>query len=53
MLPRARFRDDARLAHLHGQQPLAKGIVDFVRAGVQQILALQVDARPAEFLGQA
>ncbi len=49
VLPRARFCDDARLAHFHGQQALADGVVDFVRAGVQQIFALQINARSAEF----
>jgi len=32
----ARFRDDARLAHLHGEQALADGVVDFVRASVRK-----------------
>jgi len=53
MLPRARFRNDARLAHLHREEPLTDGVVDLVRAGVQQVFALQIDARAAEFRGEA
>ena len=30
------FRDDARLFHLYREQALADGVVDFVRAGVEQ-----------------
>ena len=52
VLPRAGFRDDALLAHAHGEQALAEAVVDFVRAGVQQIFALEIDARAAEMLGQ-
>ncbi len=52
VLPRAGFRDDAALAHAHGQQSLADAIVDFVRAGVQQIFALDIDARTAQMLRQ-
>ncbi len=50
VLARARFRDDAALAHAHGQQALPNAVVDFVRAGVKQVLALDVDTRPAEML---
>ena len=53
MLSRARFRDHALLAHAHGQQALAQAIVDFVRAGVQQVFALDVNARAAELFRQA
>jgi len=49
MLARAGFRDDARLAHFFREQALANGVVDFVRARVEQIFALEIDARPAEF----
>ncbi len=48
----ARFRDDARFAHFHGEQALADGVINFVRAGVEQILALEVNARAAEFFGE-
>ena len=44
MLARAGFRDDSRLAHFNGEEPLADSVIDFVRAGVQEIFALQVDA---------
>ena len=40
MLARAGLGDDARLAHAPGEQDLADAIVDFVRAGVEQVLAL-------------
>ena len=53
VLARARFRDNARLAHLHGQQALADGVIDFMRAGVEQIFALQINAWSAEFFGEA
>ena len=50
VLARAGFRDDARLAHAHGEQALAEAVIDFVRAGVQQVFALEVNARAAEIL---
>ena len=53
VLARSGFRDDARLAHLCGEKALANGVVDFVRAGVEQVFALEVDARAAEVLRQA
>src|SRR5262249_50261753 len=34
------------------QQRLAEGVVELVRAGVAEVLTLQVDARPSEVLGQ-
>ena len=37
-------------AHPPGQQGLAEGVVDLVGAGVVQVLAFQVDPRPAQFL---
>ena len=43
----------ARLFHLYRQQSLADGVVDFVRAGVQKIFALEIDARAASVFGQA
>ena len=52
MLARARLRDDALLAHAAGQQPLAQRIVDLVRAGVQQVFALQIDLRAAQGFAQ-
>ena len=53
MLARAGFRDHALLAHAHGEQALAEAVIDFVRAGVQQIFALDVNSRAAQMLGEA
>src|SRR3990172_8771801 len=39
--------DDAALAHVAREQGLADGVVDFVRAGVVQVFALQINARAA------
>jgi hypothetical protein len=52
MLACAGFGDDAWLAHLYSEKALADGVIYFVGAGVQQIFALQVDARAAEFGGE-
>ena len=38
--------------HPQGEQPLADAVIDFVSARVEQVLALQVDARSAEALAQ-
>ena len=43
VLAGAGLRDDARLAHAAGEQDLAEAIVDLVRAGVVQLVALEVD----------
>ena len=43
VLPRTRLRNDPSLAQPLGQHSLAQRIVDLVRAGVEQVLALQVD----------
>ena len=48
VLAGARLGDDARLAHAPGEQDLAEHVVDLVRAGVVQLLALEVDLRAAE-----
>ena len=45
--------DDARLAHAQSQHDLAEHVVHFVRAGVVELLALEVDLRPAEMAGEA
>src|SRR5690606_25568565 len=45
--------DDALLAHAPRQEDLADTVVDLVRAGVVQLLALEVDLRAAAVLGQA
>jgi hypothetical protein len=47
------FRNDAFLTHPHCQETLAETIVDFVRTGVIEILALQVYLRPSPGLRQA
>ena len=52
VLAGAGLGDDARLAHALGQQDLAEAVVDLVRAGVVQLLALEIDLRAAEMLGQ-
>ncbi len=53
VLAGAGLGDDARLAHARGQQRLADGVVDLVRAGVVQVLALEQDPRPAHLRAQA
>ena len=53
VLSRAGLGDDALLAHPPRQHSLAQRVVDLVRAGVQQVLALQVDLRSAELLRHA
>jgi hypothetical protein len=55
VLARAGLGDDARLAHALGQQRLADRVVDLVRAGVVEVLALEPDLAAgllAEALGQ-
>jgi hypothetical protein len=42
----------ACLAHPAGEQDLADAVVDLVRAGVVQLLALQIDLGAAQMLGQ-
>ena len=49
VLTRARFSDQPLLAHPNGKQRLADGVVDFMGAGVIEVLALEIDFRPAEF----
>jgi len=53
VLAGAGLRDDAGLAHPRRQQRLADGVVDLVRAGVVQVLALEQDLRPAHLAAQA
>ena len=50
MLAGAGFRDHSPLTHAPGEQRLANGIVNFVRAGVIQIFALQIDSRATHSL---
>src|SRR5918996_716818 len=52
VLARAGLCDDALLAEAAGDQRLADGVVDLVRARVAEVLALEVDAPPvADALG--
>src|SRR5829696_7976884 len=53
VLARAGLGDDALLAHTVGEQDLAQGVVDLVRARVRQVLALEPDVGPAPLAGQA
>ena len=52
VLAGAGLRDDAALAHALREQPLAEAVVDLVRAGVEQVFALEIDLRAAELLGE-
>ena len=52
VLARAGLRDDALLAHVPGQEPLAQGVVDLVRAGVGQVLPFQVELRSTQMAAQ-
>ena len=45
MLTGARFGDDAPFAHALGEQRLAERVVDLVRAGVREVLALEENPR--------
>ena len=49
VLSRAGLRDQARFAHLFGEQRLTQHIVDLVRAGVVEVFPLEVNLRAAEF----
>ena len=49
--PGSRFGDETGLAHLLGQQRLAKDIIDLMRAGVVQVFPLEIDLRTAQVLG--
>ena len=53
MLAGAGFGDDALLAHADGKQRLAEAVVDLVRAGVEEVFALEVDLGAAESFGQS
>ena len=52
MLSGAGLGGDARLAHPHRQQRLPERVVHLVRAGMAEVLALEVDLRAAEVRGQ-
>ena len=53
MLTGAGLGDDAGFAHPFGQQALAKGVVDFVGAGMRQIFAFEVNLGTATMRGEA
>jgi len=53
VLPSAGFSDDPRLAHAHGEQDLADAIIDLVRAGVIELVALEPYLRASELFGDA
>ena len=53
VLPRAGFRDDARFAHTLGKQDLPHAMIDFMRACVVQLFALQIDLCAAQMFGQS
>ena len=53
VLSRAGFGDDALLAHAPGEQRLPQAVVDLVRAGVQQVFALEINLRAAQRFAQA
>ena len=53
MLPGAGFRDDARFAHALRQHDLPQHGIDLMRAGMVQLITLEIDLRPAELLRQA
>ena len=53
MLAGTGLSDDALLAHACGQQCTADGVVDLVRTGVVQVLALEQDLRAADVIAQA
>lgn len=52
MLAGAGLGDDAGLAHALGEQRLAQHVVDLVRAGVVEVLALEEDPGAAGVLGE-
>ena len=52
VLAGAGLGDDAALAHAPREQDLADAVVDLVRAGVVQLVALQVELGAAEMPGQ-
>src|SRR5580693_3284614 len=53
VLARSGFGDDARFPHFHREQTLTNRVVDLMRTGVQQIFALEIDARAAKLLREA
>ena len=52
VLTRAGLGDDVLFAHTAREQDLAERVIDFVRAGVKQVLALQKNLRAPEVLSE-
>ena len=52
VLTRAGFGNDAGLSHATGKQDLSQTVVDLVRAGVVQLVALEVDFCTTQLFGQ-
>ena len=53
VLTRASFGNDSPFAHPLGEQNLTKRVVNFMRAGMKQILPFEINFGAAEFLRQA
>src|SRR5205807_7355600 len=53
VLTRTGLGNDPLLSHPAGQQDLPQGVVDLVRAGVAQVLALEPDLGAAGLVGEA
>ena len=53
MLAGAGLGDDPPFAHAPRHHDLAEHVVDLVRAGVVELLALEIDFRAAEMFGEA
>ena len=53
MLAGAGFRDDARFAHALRQHDLSQHRIDLMRAGMVQLITLEIDFRTAELVRQA
>ena len=53
VLSRSRLGHDTTLSHAPGQQRLPQRVVDLMRAGMRQVLPLQIDLRAAQVGAQA
>jgi hypothetical protein len=53
MSPRSGLRNEPGLAEATRHQPLPDGVVDLVRPRMQQVLALEIDARPPQVLRES
>src|SRR3970282_2949662 len=52
VLPGAGFGDDPSLAHPPGEEDLTHRVVELVRAGVEEVCPLEIDARPPKQTGE-